>query len=201
MDSICSTWSVRGDRVQVIETALPGVVLLEPQVFTDVRGFLLETWHQARYHQLGLPTTFVQDNLSGSCRGTLRGLHFQHPHAQGKLVYVVQGEVFDVAVDIRVGSPTFGRWVGVVLSDRNHRQLYIAEGFAHGFCVTSESALFAYKCTAFYNPQSEGGVLWNDPDLGIDWPVRTPLLSEKDKAYPPLRAIPRERLPQYRAQG
>lgn len=189
------------NRMNIRDTTLPGVLLIEPRVFADARGFFMETWHQARYREYGLPAHFVQDNLSSSTRGTLRGLHFQHPHAQGKLVYVLQGEVFDVAVDLRVGSPTFGRWVGVVLSGDHKNQLYIPEGFAHGFCVLSETALFLYKCTDVYTPQAEGGVLWSDPDLGIDWPIRTPFLSEKDKNYPLLREIPPGRLPQYGGGG
>jgi dTDP-4-dehydrorhamnose 3,5-epimerase len=183
--------------MNVIKTDLPGVVIIEPRVFPDDRGFFVETWQQARYQECGLPGQFVQDNLSASTRGTLRGLHFQHPSAQGKLVYVLQGEVFDVAVDIRAGSPTFGRWISEILSDENQRQLYIPEGFAHGFCVTSERALVAYKCTDFYNPTADNGVLWNDPDLGIDWPTRTPILSPKDSARLPLKAIPLPRLPKY----
>ncbi|MGH7964653.1 MAG: dTDP-4-dehydrorhamnose 3,5-epimerase [Candidatus Binatia bacterium] len=183
--------------MKVVETRLPGVLIIEPRVFDDTRGFFLETWNQARYSALGFSAHFVQDNLSCSTHGTLRGLHFQHPHSQGKLVYVLQGEVFDVVVDIRVGSPTFGRWVSMVLSGENKRQLYIPEGFAHGFCVTSEQALLAYKCTALYSPQAEGGILWNDPDLGIDWPIGTPILSEKDRHYPCLREIPTGRLPHY----
>ncbi|HEV8718677.1 MAG TPA: dTDP-4-dehydrorhamnose 3,5-epimerase [Candidatus Binatia bacterium] len=187
--------------MKVSDTALPGVMIVEPRVFEDTRGLFLETWQQARYRAVGLPTDFVQDNLSRSAWGVLRGLHFQNPHAQGKLVYVLQGEVFDVAVDIRVGSPTFGQWVGVVLSGNNRHQLYIPEGFAHGFCVTSESALVAYKCTDFYASEAEGGVLWNDPDLAINWPIRTPLLSAKDAAYPMLSKIPLERLPPYQKQA
>lgn len=183
--------------MNVTRTALPDVLLIEPPVFPDARGFFLEIWHQTRYQEYGLPQRFVQDNVSSSTRGTLRGLHFQHPSDQGKLVYVLQGEVFDVAVDVRVGSPTFGQWVSVLLSDENKHQLYIPEGFAHGFCVTSEHALVAYKCTDFYNPAADNGVLWNDPDLGIDWPIRTPILSDKDSARIPLKAIPLHRLPQY----
>ncbi|MBS3968002.1 MAG: dTDP-4-dehydrorhamnose 3,5-epimerase [Truepera sp.] len=183
--------------MKVRPTELPEVLLLEPSVFSDDRGFFLETWHQQRYAAAGLPTLFVQDNLSFSRKGTLRGLHFQHPHGQGKLVFVLQGEVFDVAVDIRGGSPTFGRWVGVTLSADNKRQLYIPEGFAHGFCVTSESALFAYKCTDFYNPQAEAGIAWDDPDLAIAWPSGNPLLSAKDRSYPRLKELPAERLPRY----
>lgn len=166
-------------------------------MYGDARGFFMETWHQQRYAAAGLPASFVQDNLSLSKQGTLRGLHFQHPHAQGKLVFVLQGEVFDVAVDIRNGSPTFGQWVGVTLSADNKRQLYIPAGFAHGFCVTSETALFAYKCTDFYQPQAEGGIIWDDPELGIEWPIDTPLLSAKDRTYPRLQELPPERLPQY----
>jgi dTDP-4-dehydrorhamnose 3,5-epimerase len=166
-------------------------------VYGDARGFFMETWHQQRYAAAGLPASFVQDNLSWSKKGTLRGLHFQHPYAQGKLVFVLQGEVFDVAVDIRNGSPTFGQWVGVTLSADNKRQLYIPAGFAHGFCVTSETALFAYKCTDFYQPQAEGGIIWDDPELGIEWPIDTPLLSAKDRTYPRLTELPPERLPQY----
>ncbi|NOT53564.1 MAG: dTDP-4-dehydrorhamnose 3,5-epimerase [Deltaproteobacteria bacterium] len=183
--------------MNVIKTDLPGVVIIDPQVFLDDRGFFVETWHQERYQRHGLPEQFVQDNLSASTRGTLRGLHFQHPSDQAKLVYVLQGAVFDVAVDIRVGSLTFGKWISVVLSDENKQQLYIPEGFAHGFCVTSESALVAYKCTDFYNPTADNGVLWNDPDLGINWPTQTPILSPKDSARLPLKAIPAQRLPKY----
>lgn len=183
--------------MRVVETQLPGVLIIEPQVFDDARGFFLETWNQARYGTLGVPAHFVQDNLSSSTYRTLRGLHFQNPHPQGKLVYVPQGEVFDVIVDIRIGSPTFARWVGTVLSGENKRQLYIPEGFAHGFCVTSERALLAYKCTDLYYPQAEGGILWNDPTLGIDWPIDTPILSEKDRCYPCLREILPDRLPHY----
>jgi len=172
-------------------------VLIEPRVFVDARGCFLETWQQMRYQASGLPTHFVQDNLSYSSHATLRGLHFQYPHAQGKLVYVVHGDVFDVAVDIRVGSPTFGRSYSIVLSSENKCQLYIPEGFAHGFCVLSESAIVMYKCTDFYVPQAEGGVLWNDPDLDITWPIRVPTLSDKDQRNLPLRQIPHERLPRY----
>ncbi|MEW6663478.1 MAG: dTDP-4-dehydrorhamnose 3,5-epimerase [Bacillota bacterium] len=183
--------------MKVIETGLPGVVIIEPRVLGDARGFFMETWQQARYAAAGLPEVFVQDNLSFSSHGTLRGLHYQHPYPQGKLVSVLQGEVFDVAVDIRVGSPTYGLWVGVTLSAENKRQLYIPPGFAHGFCVKSESALFAYKCTEFYHPEAEGGIIWNDPDIGIEWPVKAPLLSGKDGVYPRLREVPREKLPIY----
>lgn len=176
---------------------LAGVLIIEPQVFGDARGFFMETWHQDRYFQAGLHAEFVQDNISFSSYGVLRGLHFQNPEPQGKLVYVLQGEVFDVAVDIRIGSPTFGQWLGVTLSADNKRQIYVPGGFAHGFCVTSETALFAYKCTAFYSPRAEGGIVWDDPDIGITWPVTRPILAERDKAYPRLKDLPPERLPQY----
>lgn len=183
--------------MQRIETKLPGVVIIEPRVFGDDRGFFMETWNQARYVDAGLPGAFVQDNLSFSRRGVLRGLHFQNPNGQGKLVYVLQGEVFDVAVDIRRGSPTFGHSVSVNLSAENKRQIYIPPGFAHGFVVTSETALFAYKCTTFYSPKDEGSVLWNDPDLGIAWPLTDVELSEKDRAGIRLADYPVDKLPVY----
>jgi dTDP-4-dehydrorhamnose 3,5-epimerase len=190
-----------GGRVamRVTPTELPAVLIVEPQVFGDARGFFLETWSQARYRDAGLPATFVQDNASRSARGVLRGLHFQNPKPQGKLVTVLDGEVYDVAVDIRVGSPTFGRSVGVVLSGDNKRQIYVPPGFAHGFCVTSESALFMYKCTELYAPDAEGGVIWNDPDLGISWPIEGPTLSAKDAKYPRLRDVDKSTLPVYRS--
>ena len=183
--------------MDVLTTRLPGVLIIEPRVFGDARGFFLESWHRERYATAGIDVDFVQDNLSYSARGVLRGLHVQHPHAQGKLVYVLQGEVFDVAVDIRLGSPTFGQCEAVVLSADNKRQFYIPPGFAHGFCVTSETALFAYKCTEFYSPADEFGIAWNDPDLAIAWPDAAPQLSAKDREAPRLRDIPRERLPRF----
>jgi dTDP-4-dehydrorhamnose 3,5-epimerase len=183
--------------MRVTPTALPDVLLFEPAVFGDARGYFFETWHQSRYAQHGLPEQFVQDNVSRSQQGILRGLHLQHPYGQGKLVQVLDGEVLDVAVDVRVGSSTFGRWVSERLSADNHKQLYIPPGFAHGFCVLSESALLAYKCTELYHPETELSIAWNDPQLAIDWPVRAPVLSKKDAAAPQLSAIPRERLPQY----
>ena len=184
--------------MRVVETKLPGALVLEPKVFGDERGFFMETWNEARYEEVGLPAHFVQDNLSFSRGGVLRGLHFQNPDQQGKLVYVLQGEVFDVAVDIRLGSPTFGEWEAVILSSENNRQFYIPEGFAHGFLVKSDAALFAYKVTGKYNPKAEGFVLWNDPEIGIKWPIEAqPVLSDKDQAARPLGEIPVERLPQY----
>lgn len=184
-----------------IETKLPGVILVEPDVYEDSRGFFLETWNRKRYEEIGIRETFVQDNVSFSQEGILRGLHFQNPQSQGKLVQVLSGEVWDVAVDIRKGSPTFGQWVGEVLSEQNHKQLYIPPGFAHGFCVTSPTALFAYKCTRFYDPSTEHGILWNDPDLGINWPVERPLLSSKDKDYPRLKDLPSEVLLSWGGDG
>jgi dTDP-4-dehydrorhamnose 3,5-epimerase len=180
-----------------LPTALPGVVVFEPRVFGDARGYFLETWNQERYASSGAAPTFVQDNVSSSAQGVLRGLHFQHPHGQGKLVTVLEGEVFDVAIDIRVGSPTFGQSVGVVLSGETKRQIYIPPGFAHGFCVTSERALFMYKCTDSYAPEAEGGIIWNDPDLGIEWPIERPALSAKDEKYARLKDVDRARLPTY----
>ena len=185
--------------MNVIETNLPGVLVVEPKVFGDERGFFMESWNGRRYEEAGLPGRFVQDNLSYSAHGVLRGLHFQNPQPQGKLVSVLRGEVFDVAVDIRGGSPTFGRWTGATLSAENKRQFYVPEDFAHGFVVTSEVALFFYKCTDYYAPSSEKVVLWNDPDIGIEWPIDTPTLSERDRAAPPLREIPEGSLPRYPA--
>ncbi|MBM3224264.1 MAG: dTDP-4-dehydrorhamnose 3,5-epimerase [Candidatus Tectomicrobia bacterium] len=183
----------------VSATTLPGVYLIEPRIFPDQRGFFQETWQATRYAQAQIPGPFVQDNHAHSKQGALRGLHYQLKHPQGKLVWVVHGEVFDVAVDIRVGSPTFGRWLGVMLSGENHRQLYIPPGFAHGACVLSESADFLYKCTDFYTPGDEYGLRWNDPCLAITWPIITPILSDKDRQYPTLDTIPQEHLPRFRA--
>jgi len=183
--------------MQVIKTGLPGVVIIEPKVFGDERGFFMETWNQERYAEFVTTDTFVQDNVSFSRKGVLRGLHFQKINPQGKLVYVLQGEVFDVAVDIRVGSPTFGQWASVVLSSENKRQFFIPAGFAHGFLVTSETALFAYKCTDKYNPKSEGSVLWNDPDLNIPWPTDAPELSAKDAVGTKLADFSHDLLPNY----
>jgi len=184
--------------MQVHPTAIPGVLLFEPRVFGDARGFFLETFHAARYAEAGLSLPFVQDNWSRSARGILRGLHFQWPNPQGKLVSVVSGAVWDVAVDIRKGSPTFGQHVGVELSADNKRQLWVPPGFAHGFCVLTESADFVYKCTALYEPQHDRGIRCNDPALAIPWPVASPLLSQKDAAAPLLADAPV--LPEFAAQ-
>lgn len=183
--------------MKVTTTDLPGVVLIEPDAFADDRGHFLETYHAERYAAAGLPRCFVQDNQSVSKAGVLRGLHLQHPHGQGKLVQTLAGEVFDVAVDVRVGSPSFGRWTGVTLSAASHRQFYIPAGFAHGFCVLSETALFAYKCTDFYSAAAELGVRWDDPEIGIDWPVAAPILSPKDADAPLLKDIGPDCLPAY----
>ena len=185
--------------MNIIETDLPGVLVIEPRVFGDDRGFFMESFNDRRYREAGIPAAgrFVQDNLSRSARGVLRGLHFQNPHGQGKLVSVLEGEVFDVAVDIRVGSPTFGRWTGTYLSAENHRQMYIPPDFAHGFAVTKDTALFSYKCTDYYAREAEGAVLWNDPAIGIDWPLQSPTLSEKDRDAQPLNALHKDTLPRY----
>lgn len=167
--------------MKFLPTALPEVIVVEPDVFKDERGFFLETWHQERYREGGLPETFVQDNHSFSVQNVLRGLHAQLRHPQGKLVRAVVGEIFDVAVDIRPGSPTFGKWAGEVLSGDNFKQLWIPPGFAHGFCVLSETAHVLYKCTELYRREDEVSLLWNDPEIGIEWPVREPLLSPKDR--------------------
>lgn len=181
--------------MNVLPTRLPEVLLVEPRVFGDERGYFFESWAASRYEGAGIPGPFVQDNLSRSRRGILRGLHLQNPHAQGKLVSAVMGEVFDVAVDVRVGSPRFGQWVGVTLSDTNRRQMWIPPGFAHGFVVVSEEALFHYKCTESYHPESEMSVRWNDPALAIEWPLADPVLNDKDRGAPALADIDRHRLP------
>jgi dTDP-4-dehydrorhamnose 3,5-epimerase len=184
--------------MRVTKTILNGVLMVEPQVFDDTRGHFMETYQRARYADAGIDVNFVQDNLSFSRKGTLRGLHFQHPHGQAKLVQVLVGHVFDVTVDIRSSSPTFGRWLGIHLSDVNKRQVFVPEGFAHGFSVVSDTALFLYKCSDLYAPDCEGGLLWSDPDIGIKWPVEKQILSEKDAKYPRLKDIPVERLPRYK---
>jgi dTDP-4-dehydrorhamnose 3,5-epimerase len=177
-------------------TRLPGVILIEPDVHRDPRGYFLETYHEEKYRDGGIPVRLVQDNHSHSVKGTLRGLHAQVRRAQGKLVRAVDGEMFDVAVDIRRGSPHFGRWVGVHLSGDNFRQLYIPPGFAHGFCVLSAEVNVEYKCTDFYSRADEIGIAWNDPAIGIEWPLQQPIISEKDAKAPPLTEI-LDRLPPY----
>ena len=183
--------------MKVLETSLQGVLILEPQIFQDSRGFFMETYQKERYQSIGIQAEFVQDNLSFSSKNVLRGVHAQNPRLQGKLVQVLQGLVWDVAVDIRRNSPDFGHWTAVELSEGNKRQFYIPPGFSHGFCVLSDTALFAYKCTDFYCPGNEVGFRWDDPEVGIRWPLDAPLLSAKDEALPLLREIAPERLPQY----
>jgi len=183
--------------VKVIETSLPGCRVIEPAVFGDERGFFYETWNAERFAALGLPDRFVQSNVSTSSRGVLRGLHYQWPRPQGKLVSVLEGEVYAVAVDIRRGSPTFGRWEAVVLSAENRKQFWIPEGFAHGFAVLSERALFSYLCTDVYVKEVDAGIRWNDADIAVDWPISTPTLSAKDENAPFLKDIAEDRLPVY----
>jgi dTDP-4-dehydrorhamnose 3,5-epimerase len=182
--------------MKINKIELEGVFIIEPDVFADARGFFMETYHQNRYREMGIDVTFVQDNLSFSRQGTLRGLHFQYPRAQAKLVQVIQGKVLDVIVDIRRGSPTFGRWAGIRLSDQNQKQLFVPENFAHGYCVLSDTAIFTYKCSEFYSPEFEKGICWSDPDIGIEWPIKDPVLSDKDSRYPVLKHIPDDALPQ-----
>lgn len=185
--------------MEIIKTDLPGVVHIHPNVFGDDRGFFMETYSETRYKEMGIDYTFVQDNHSRSAHGVLRGLHYQLNHPQGKLVRVVNGVVFDVAVDIRRGSPTYGKAAWAILSSGMKNQFWVPPGFAHGFCVLSESADFEYKCTDFYHPEDEGSVLWNDPDLQIPWPVDKPLLSSKDSEAMCLKDIAAEKLPEYEA--
>jgi dTDP-4-dehydrorhamnose 3,5-epimerase len=180
--------------MKVLPCPLEGLLIIEPEVFGDARGFFLETWNRTRYHEAGLDADFVQDNVSFSRRGILRGLHFQNPKPQGKLLQVLLGEVFDVAVDMRRSSTTFGKWHGVVLSAENKRQFFVPPGFAHGFAVLSETALFHYKCTQFYSPKDEVAIRWDDPDIGIEWPLKQPLLSERDAKGLLLSDTPPERL-------
>lgn len=184
--------------MKFIETSLPDVILIEPDVFRDDRGFFMETFHQRKYAEAGIDRAFVQDNFSHSKRGTLRGLHYQLRQPQGKLVHVTAGEIFDVAVDIRRGSPTFGKWAGSLLSSKNRLQMFIPEGFAHGFCVTSETADVLYKCSDLYAPDDDRGLFWADPTIGIDWPIQTPILSKKDSLNPELAHIPEGDFPVYR---
>jgi len=185
--------------MKFVETCLPGAFVIEPQVFGDARGFFYESYNEAKYREAGIDRRFVQSNVSRSARGVLRGLHYQWPNPQGKLVSVLEGEVFDVAVDIRRNSPTFGQWAGAMLTAENHRHFWIPEGFAHGFCVLSEYATFAYQCTALYDAKADAGIRWNDADIGIDWPLTDPLLSDKDAKAPLLREVPMDRLPAFDA--
>ncbi len=184
--------------MRIQETELAGVLIIEPDVFGDRRGFFVETFHLKRYQDLGIPgdgLCFVQDNHSRSRKGVLRGLHFQIHHPQGKLVRAACGSVFDVVADVCPSSPSFGKWIGVELNDENHRQLWIPPGYAHGFCVLSDWADFQYKCTDYYHPEDEGGVRWDDPLLDIGWPVKDPVISDKDRAWPLLEEADPDRLP------
>ena len=166
--------------MQIKPTPLEGMLILEPRIFEDERGYFMETHHNQRFQSADIDCTFVQDNLSFSKKNVLRGLHFQKTKPQAKLIQAVSGGIFDVGVDLRKGSPTFGKWFGVVLSEENKRQFFVPEGFAHGFCVLSQSAHVAYKCSDFYDPQDEGGLHWSDPDIAIDWPLKDPIISAKD---------------------
>ena len=184
--------------MKIIKTSLPDVLLIEPKICGDERGFFMEIWQEKLFEEAGIRGPFVQDNHSRSTKGVLRGLHFQLEHPQGKLVRVSRGSVFDVAVDVRTGSPTFGHWYGAELSAENHQQLWIPPGFAHGFCVLSDVADFQYKCTDYYCPDCEGGIVWNDPDINIDWPITVPpSLSTKDQDYLSLADTPTSTLPVY----
>lgn len=181
--------------MRIVQSGLDGVIIVEPDVHGDARGFFKETWRASSYGEHGLPTTFAQANVSRSVKGVLRGLHYQYRQPQGKLVSVMEGCIFDVAVDIRPGSSSFGQWAGVELSAANHRQMYIPEGFAHGFVVLSESALFHYYCTTEYLPECDVAIAWNDPDIAIKWPCEPETVSDKDRVAPLLRDVPAERLP------
>jgi len=185
--------------MKIVETNLPVCVVIEPQVHGDARGFFYESFNARKYAALGLDVRFVQTNVSRSARGVLRGLHYQFPNPQGKLVNVLEGEVYDVAVDIRAGSPTFGRWAAAILSAENKRHFWIPEGFAHGFAVLSEFATFTYQCTALYDHTADAGIRWNDADIAVDWPISAPLLSDKDERAPFLRDLARQKLPVYEA--
>lgn len=181
--------------MKIIETSLPGALIVEPRVFGDARGFFYESYNKDAFREAGIVAEFVQSNVSRSSKSVLRGLHYQWPNPQGKLVSVLEGDVFDVAVDLRLGSPTFGQWTGAMLTADNHRHFWIPEGFAHGFCVLSDFATFTYQCTALYDRSADAGVRWNDPDIGIDWPVSRPLLSEKDEKAPGLQEVASGQLP------
>jgi len=183
---------------RIDESNIPGVKIITPDIFEDERGYFFETFNKNDFSENGLPINFVQDNQAFSKKGTLRGFHYQLIHQQGKLVRVIHGEVFDVAVDIRLGSPTFGRYVGERLSDINHKIMYIPEGFAHGYLVLSETAIFQYKCTEVYHPEDEYGVIWNDHEIDIKWPIKDPILSSRDKSLPNLKSIKKELLPQFK---
>lgn len=185
--------------MKIIEASLPGVLIIEPQVFKDPRGYFYESYNDAKYIKAGIRANFVQTNVSQSAKGVLRGLHYQWPNPQGKLVSVLEGEVYDVALDIRRGSPTFGQWMSVMLTADNHRHLWIPEGFAHGFCVLSERATFTYQCTTLYDGAADAAICWNDAQIGVDWPISQPLISDKDAKAPLLANVPVDRLPTFDA--
>jgi dTDP-4-dehydrorhamnose 3,5-epimerase len=197
LDLVAFSLGRERDPMKVTEISIPGLRVVEPDVHSDSRGALAEIWHEHRYAEAGIHCRFVQENLSRSRPGVLRGLHLQHPNVQGKLITVLSGEIFDVAVDVRRGSPTFGRWDSVILSAHNRRQFWIPEGFAHGFCVTGDSAVVVYKLSACHDPACEITIAWNDPALAIAWPVRRPVLSDRDRAAPALADIDPVRLPPY----
>jgi len=180
--------------VTINDTSMEGVKLLEPDIFNDERGYFFESWNENQYRQFGLPQKFVQDNISSSKKGVIRGLHYQIPRPQGKLIFVLDGEIFDVVVDLRKKSPKFGTWYGVTLSDKRHQQLFVPAGFAHGFQVLNERATIQYKCTEFYSPSDEVGIRWDDPSLAIEWPVKEIVVSEKDRTLPLLEEISSDRL-------
>ena len=175
--------------MKITKTKIPEVLVIETDVFGDERGYFMETHHQKRYSQYGIDRNFVQDNLSFSSKNILRGLHFQQKYPQAKLITAIQGEIFDIAVDVRPTSKTFGKWVGVTLSDKNHKQFFIPEGFAHGFCVLSDMAYVYYKCSDLYHPEDEAGIYWDDPEIGIDWPVKNPVISSKDQKNPSFKSF------------
>lgn len=175
--------------MRVTPTSIPDVLVIEPDVHEDERGFFMETYQEKRYGNMSIETKFVQDNLVYSRKGVLRGLHYQHPHSQAKLIQVMIGKIFDVAVDIRKESPTFSKWVGAILSESNQKQLFIPTGFAHGYCVLSEAALVIYKCSSVYSPENEKGILWNDKSVRINWPVQNPIISPKDLNLPSFKEL------------
>ncbi|MCP3926858.1 MAG: dTDP-4-dehydrorhamnose 3,5-epimerase [Desulfobacterales bacterium] len=181
--------------MKILNTEINGLMVIEPKIFEDDRGFFFESYQKNRYEDFGITSNFVQDNISYSKKNTLRGLHFQIDNPQAKLVQVISGEIYDVALDLRVNSPHFGEWFGVVLSGSNKKQLFIPEGFAHGFCVTSDTATFSYKCSDIYNPTDEGGIIWSDPEININWPVTNPVLSQKDNIYKQLSQLESHELP------
>ena len=184
-------------KMEIIKTTFDELKIVKPDIFEDERGFFMESYNQKKYEKAGIKSIFVQDNISSSQKGVLRGLHYQYPKTQAKLVFVLEGEILDIALDVRLGSPTFGTFFSVILSSQNRKQFYIPEGFAHGFCVLSNTAIFSYKCSNFYAPQFEKGILWCDPDLKIEWNIENPIISGKDKLLKCLKDMPETELPKY----